>query len=160
MPSQFLERFDNMGEDETSQSRLRYWARGWEMFKDNPIIGIGYNNWVPYYQSRYPGESLREGRQEVAHSAPVTVLAELGAFGFIIYYFIVIKILLINRRIQKESTPTTDKFIPNIARALNIGLIGYLVTSGVVSVAYYPFLWIQACLTVALDNIRKKDIRQ
>ena len=155
MPQKFLDRFDNIGEDKTSQSRLLYWGRGVEMFQDNPIFGIGYYNWVPYYASRYPGESLRGSKQEVAHSTPVTVLAELGLFGFLAYYFIAFKVLIINRRTIKNIDNNSDIFITNLARALNIGLIGFLVTSTVVTVAYYPFLWVQACLTASLEVIQK-----
>ena len=155
MPTAFLDRFDNMGEDKTSQSRLTYWARGIEMFQDHPIIGIGFYNWIPYYSTNYPGESLRGDKQEVAHSTPFTVLAELGTVGFLAYYWLVLKILLINRRIIKDNSQNSDIFIPNLARALNIGLVGFIMTSAVVSIAYYPFLWVQACLTASLEVIQK-----
>ena len=159
MPQAYLDRFNNMGEDNTSQSRLHYWERGWEIFKDNPIIGAGYYNWIPYYKAHFPGESLRGDKQEVAHSTPVTVIAELGAIGFFAYYLIAAKILLINRRIRKESGPDTDVFFSNMAVALNIGLIGFLVTSTFLSIAYYPFLWMQACLTASLETVRKKELK-
>jgi len=157
IPQQFLDRFENMGEDKTSKSRLLYWGHGLEMFNENPVIGIGYYNWVPYYKQKYPGESLRGEKQEVAHSAPITVLAELGSIGFLTYYFIVLKIYLVNRRIIKSEDENPDIFISNLARALNIGLIGFIVTSMVVSVQYYPFLWVQACLTASLDILQKQQ---
>lgn len=158
VPQKFLDRFDNIGEDNTSQSRLKYWGRGIEMFKDHPYTGIGYYNWVPYYSTYYPGESLRGEKQEVAHSTPITALAELGLFGILSYYLLVLKIIFINRRIQKESELNSDIFITNLAKALNVGLIGFLVTSTFVTVVYYPFLWMQACLTASLEIIRNKSI--
>ncbi|WP_196159517.1 O-antigen ligase [Reinekea sp. G2M2-21] len=150
MPAAFLARFDNIGSDETSNSRLKYWKRGVEMFADNPVLGIGYENWIPYYQREYPGESLRGPIQEVAHSTPVTVLAELGSVGFFLYYLMAYLIISTANKIRKKAPGTANA---TIALALSFGTIGYMISSAFITVAYYPFLWVQVCMVSALANI-------
>ncbi|WP_298435830.1 O-antigen ligase family protein [Geobacter sp.] len=153
MPQALLERFDTAGMDNTSQTRLTYWKQGIEFFKDHPILGIGYNNWVPYYQ-KYPSqESLLEKVGEVAHSTPITVLAELGVLGFIFYYGIVLKTIFINLRSMAISRSHMEHIWRDIPFALNIGLVGFLTASIFISVTFYPFLFIQASLSAALYNI-------
>lgn len=156
IPQALLDRFDTAGEDVTSLSRLTYWNRGIEFFEENPILGIGYNNWGAYYLKYYPGESLRGEHQEVAHSTPVTVLAELGFVGFISYYGIAFKTILINLRSMKNSRSNAENIWKNIAFALNIGLVGFLTASIFITVTFYPFLFIQASLSAALYNILSK----
>jgi len=156
MPQGLSDRFDTAGTDNTSLSRLAYWKRGIEFFKEHPVLGIGYNNWVPYYKKYYPGESLRGEQQEVAHNTPITVLAELGIFGFIFYYGIVLQTISINLKSMK----ITEGIWRDIPFALNIGLVGYLTASVFLTITFYPFLFIQASLSAALYNIlssEKKD---
>ncbi len=159
MPEQFRDRFDTIGTDNTSQSRLRYWNRGIDFFIEHPILGIGYNNWVPYYQKYYPGESLRGEHQEVAHSTPITVLAELGILGAIFYYCIAFNTLTVNFRTMKIPCSDMQGFWDDIPFALNVGLVGFLVASLFLSITFYPFLFIQASLSAALYNIRLNENR-
>jgi O-antigen ligase len=157
MPQALLDRFDTAGTDKTSQSRLTYWNRGVEFFKEHPILGIGYNNWGAYYLKYHPGESLRGETQEVAHSTPVSVLAELGLLGFIFYYGIVLKTFFINVRSIRISSSNMENIWRDVPFALNIGLVGFLTTSIFLSITFYPFLFIQASLSAALYNILLRE---
>jgi O-antigen ligase len=154
MPQALLDRFDTAGIDRTSQSRLAYWKRGIDFFEDHPGLGIGYNNWVPYYQKYHPSELLPgEKAGEVAHSTPITVLAELGILGFVFYYSIVVKTIFVNFRSMEFYNSHKEYFWRDVPFALNIGLIGFLITSIFLSITFYPFLFIQASLSAALYNI-------
>jgi len=157
IPQASLNRFDTAGTDGTSLARLTYWKRGIEFFKENPVLGIGYNNWGAYYQKYYPGESLRTEHQEVAHSTPITVLAELGLLGFIFYYGIALGTISINLRTIKLSRSNSEWIWRDIPFALNIGMVGLLAASMFISVTFYPFMFIQASLSAALYNILAKE---
>ncbi len=154
LPEEFVDRFYTIGSDTTSVSRLTYWARGIEFWQENPFFGIGYENWVPYYSSRFPGESLRGPIQEVAHSTPITVLAELGSIGFIVYYYFVFKIYKTCYQLQNNSKSNQVKFL---ALGLGLGLVAFNIASCFISVAYYPFIWVQAMLVFTLKSIHDRD---
>jgi len=157
MPQALIDRFDTSGKDNTSLSRLTYWARGIEFFKEHPVLGIGYNNWTAYYLKYHPGESLRSDTQEVAHSTPVTVLAELGILGFIFYYGIALNTISLNIKSMKIANSNAEQIWKDIAFALNIGLVGFLTASLFLSVTFYPFLFIQASLSAALFNLLTRE---
>jgi len=157
LPDEFIARFYTIGSDTTSVSRLTYWARGIEFWQENPLLGIGYENWVPYYSSRFPGESLRGPIQEVAHSTPITVLAELGSIGFIIYYYFVFKIYKTCYQLQNNTDSYQVKFL---ALGLGLGLVAFNIASCFISVAYYPFIWVQAMLVFALKHVYDANLEK
>ncbi|MDB4913249.1 MAG: hypothetical protein JWM95_893, partial [Gemmatimonadetes bacterium] len=49
MPPEFTQRFSNVGDDYTSQTRITFWKAGLAMARANPVLGIGYGNWLSYY---------------------------------------------------------------------------------------------------------------
>lgn len=154
MPERYLARFETAGTDGTSQARLRYWARGIQMFQENPVFGIGFNNWQAYYSQRFPGESLRAGHQEVAHSTPITVLTEMGLLGFVFFYGMALMTLVANRRtLQALKDSTEPIYWRYLALSLSIGLFGFLAASCFVTEHEFPFLFVQACLSAAMYNI-------
>jgi len=157
IPQELLNRFDTVGKDATSLTRLTYWKRGIEFFVEHPALGIGYNNWVPYYLKYHANGSLSGGSQEVAHSTPITVLAELGLLGFFFYYGIALKTIAINMRSMKISNFSQDRIWRDLPLALNIGLVGFLTASIFISVTFYPFMFIQASLSMALYNLLLKE---
>jgi O-antigen ligase len=154
MPDQYKARFETAGTDGTSQARLKYWKRGVEMYQDHLVFGIGFNNWQQYYATRYPGESLRSDHQEVAHSTPVTVLAEMGTLGFLFFYGIALKTLVTNvKTIKTLRNSADDRLWRYMAYGLNLGLCGFLIASCFITEHEFPFLFVQASLSAALYNV-------
>lgn len=154
MPDQFKARFQTAGTDGTSQARLKYWKRGLEMYQDHLVFGIGFNNWVQYYAQRYPGESLRSDHQEVAHSTPVTVLAEMGTVGFVFFYGMAAATIFTNiKTIRTLKDNPDDRLWRFMAFGLNLGLCGFLIASCFITEHEFPFLFVQASLSAALYNV-------
>jgi O-antigen ligase len=90
--------------DATRQDRLYSWRRGWEMFLDHPIVGVGAGNYpwnVEEYElksSEYDPRKTRLHGGRVAHSLYFTLIPELGTLGVIVYFWI---LLLIYKNIKK-----------------------------------------------------------
>jgi putative inorganic carbon (hco3(-)) transporter len=156
---EFKQRFETAGTDDTSQSRLVYWERGLDFYKQHPVIGIGYENWTAYYAARFPGQALGFGglRYEVAHSVPITVAGETGTLGLITYYLVILMALLTNLRSARMFRDTDPPFWRYFALSLNYGLVGFLAAGIFLSIAYYPFLWFQAGLTASLYGIARRE---
>lgn len=157
MPQEFKARFETAGEDNTSLSRLHYWGRGMEMYREHPWLGVGYQNWVPYYTTRYPGEQRSQWVTEVAHSTPVTLLAELGTLGTLCYYWLVLGIFFTNIKTSRLLAHLEPPFWRLFPIALNLGLLGFLAASIFLSITYYPFLFFHAGFTAALWRIAQKE---
>jgi hypothetical protein len=158
---------ETLGEEGTGGARLYTWGIGMKMFFANPIIGVGQDNFpwtVDIYEA---GETFHErsfgGRQ--AHSAWVTLIAELGLAGIIIIGAMLFQCYRDLKWIRKRFAPAESRqkhgqtvqagedMRAYLARAMEGSLIGFIVSGVFISILWYPALWIMLALVVALRNI-------
>lgn len=127
-------------EDDTANLRFLHWTTSWEMFKDNPVFGVGPNNYAwnsnayfhlsPYYD---PNARNRGGRQ--SHSMYFTLIAELGLFGTILFA------LILRRSIKTTLVRDKDGNLTAIQKGFLVSLLSSLVTAMFVTVIFYPIIW-------------------
>ena len=155
IPQEQLERFTTMGEDSTSTSRLTYWAAGMDVIANNPVLGVGYENWIDYCWFIYPqGLGVTPNCLQV-HNTYIQSGVELGVFGLIVYIILLIYAFKLNKQTRQHAKCIDNKFIYYIAHGLDGGLIGFIISSTFISVLYYPFIWFQVATSVALFNISR-----
>lgn len=82
----------------TLQTRLTLWKFAWQLFRQQPLLGVGPKNFlsvVPYYlrPSELSGETTLE-----SHNVWVGMLAEQGIVGFVAYVFMCFAILRLGIR--------------------------------------------------------------
>ena len=100
LPGEYISRFESSFDlegDRSIQHRLELWEGAIEIFKDNPVIGIGYDNFRELYvEEYYPDRPYQDGRN--AHNLYLHYLANLGILGFLaliyLFYSILKKIFL------------------------------------------------------------------
>jgi probable O-glycosylation ligase (exosortase A-associated) len=148
LPDEQKERFRTMGEDRTSQQRILYWDNGFEMIKEHPFLGVGYFNFVPYFERYYPGDVLFQ-RAELPHNIMIQVGTDTGAIGLSIFVILLITALRKASKFRGEGCESNQKLI---GRCANISLVGFIVAGQFVTVTYYPFLWVHLALVVSLTN--------
>lgn len=156
LPDEQMARFEDIGTDRTSQQRLLYWEHGWDMMKDYPVLGVGYFNFAPYYEQHYPEDMLYENAQ-LPHNIFVQVGTDTGFVGLFIYIMLIFSVFSNGKKIRAiclERGAAGD-FSAQISRGLEAGFIGFLVAGQFVTVAYYPFMWIQLALMTSLVNINE-----
>lgn len=146
-PAKQIMRLQAAGEDNTSVSRTTAWKQGIEMMRDYPILGIGYQNWTKYHDTKY-------GYHILPHNVFVEAGAELGYSGLICFVALIGCTFVINRRTRKLAahSPDEGRFILYMAHGLDGALVGFLASGFFVTVLYYPFFWINFAMTVALHN--------
>lgn len=150
-PKEQLERFSTAGDDKTSQQRLLYWEHGIDMMRDNPLLGVGYYNFIPYYEDNFP-EDMLYGFAELPHNIFIQVGTDVGFIGLAVYLLIITGGYFASRKTISLSRDE-DPFSANIAKGLWIGIVGFVVAGQFVTVGYYPFLWVQLSLIVAQRNV-------
>ncbi|SCZ55917.1 O-antigen ligase family protein [Thiohalomonas denitrificans] len=152
--------------ESTAQKRFYYWGRAWEMFVDNPVLGVGANNF-PYqiyeYEIRDPEYDIRHNKVSwgrVAHSAYFSLIAELGLTGTILFGLIIVRLSRMLRSIPRfYATLRPDKIearhseVILLSRAALVGLFGYLATGAFLSVLYYPHVWYLIAVAVILERL-------
>jgi hypothetical protein len=96
---------------------------------------------------------------QLPHNIFIQVGTDTGGSGLLIYCMILYRNFKCAREISKLSpgADSTSKFARSVARGLATALIGFIIAGQFVSVVYYPFLWINLAMTVALKNIVKRS---
>lgn len=152
LPEQQKARFTAAGEDETSTSRLTYWTRGIELANENPILGIGYRNWIPVYTRRYAATLAENRRVELPHNFVIEAWTELGYPGLFTLLFLLGAGFTLNARTRKVAKRLGDhgRLSYHLAVGFDGALIGFMVSGSFVTVLYYPYLWVNLAMIAAL----------
>lgn len=148
----------------TGAQRIYAWKIGWNIFLDNPVIGVGQGNypWRVWETEQKMGVQWQErslsGR--AAHSLYFTLLPELGIVGTILFILIIIYSIKDLKYIKKLSTIPSDilskeegKKFYYLALALEGSLIGFLTSSIFISTLYYPNFWIWCGFSISLKKV-------
>ncbi|MCS6306463.1 MAG: O-antigen ligase family protein [Nitrospira sp.] len=162
---------ETMGEEGTGGARLYTWGIGVDMFLHNPIIGVGQSNFPwsigEYEEGRTFHTRSFAGRQ--AHSAWVTLIAELGLVGTLIVGWMLFQCYRDLAFIRRTFAPPQLKekhgqiikpgedVCVYLARAMEGSLIGFIMSSVFISTLWYPSMWIMIGLVVALRNISDSE---
>jgi O-antigen ligase len=81
----------NEGLNGASSGRANLVTGGIAMFGGRPVWGYGSGSFVKEYQRRYPGSA---STVSASHTIPITVAAEQGLVGLVVYLALVISALL------------------------------------------------------------------
>lgn len=167
-PQRFWERMGTIEEETqgtgTGQERIYSWKIGWEMFLDNPILGVGAGNFNWNFARYESGEGfagrLHGGR--AAHSLYFTLMPELGTVGTVLYAWMLLSSLKDLRFIRKwireqPHQSEEDRYFPQRVRYLTLALggslVGFLVSGTFLSVLFYPNFWLWMAMVVALRRL-------
>jgi O-antigen ligase len=167
LPEEQKERFSTMGSDGTSESRLMYWEKGIEMMNDHKLLGVGYYAFAEYFSINYAPYITFENfvyRREVAHNTLVQVGSEMGYSGLFVYLLMLIHCARLTRqtRILAKQNPTIEKinWIAKYTICADLAVIGYLIGSFFMSVAFYPYIYLFLMLNQCLLNATKNEVEK
>lgn len=102
--------------DESTMERFRLIREGFRIFSDNPILGVGLNNFS-YFQVN----------SNYAHNNYVEILADLGIVGVLTYYWMPTKLLIkaLNQSSKNDTLMSLSKSLIIIILIIGIGLVDY-----------------------------------
>lgn len=155
-PPEWKTRFvsaSNYEEDATASSRLDFWKAGVAMCLENPVLGVGIQNFARNYLH---GEG---GRLIVPHSIFIEAAAELGLPGIVILCVLLWTVLRRNRDTRRlaRGQPDRVRFIRGMAYALDLSLVGFVVSGAFLTILYFPHLFMILCLTLTLHYIARRE---
>jgi len=142
------------GEDANVLTRLHLWKLGLRMYADNPIWGVGPGNFSRESVGYQPG-SASNRRPLTPHSIHIQAISELGTLGALALIWICVKAIRLNLLTCRRVAPNDRGKQPlewYFASALNLALVGFLVSGSFITVLYYPHLWFLLGLTVGLNT--------
>ena len=146
--------------DFNKESRMEYWKSGWEMFKDHPL-GVGPQNFgvllgnyrTDYFTERKIAPMHMWGK--VAHSIWITLLAELGIPGVLIFLSLLLANVRDIRYLKHLSTDAKDfqRYGHFLSLAFATSVAGFLSSGTFLSALYYPHYWYLTAMIVATRKV-------
>lgn len=143
--------------DESANQRLETWQAGMQMIMENPL-GIGTGNWyqtIGNYNPKYTGRD--------SHSTFIKLAAEQGLFGVLLFGAIVFNAFRTLRRVRvrSEHLPSEiGKEFQYLSLGFMLGLTGFLLCCGLITLLYMEALWwflvLPVCLERSLDVAEKQ----
>jgi len=125
------------------RGRLSEYEVGWQMFTENPILGIGYENFPAYYLDYSTKLGLDPRRTErSAHSLYLEILAEQGLVGMFFFGLILYSVFKSLTKCRKIFLKIEMQGYADIALAFQIGFIGYLSAAVFIHGAFPRNLWL------------------
>ncbi|NNF60397.1 MAG: hypothetical protein HKN06_03595 [Gammaproteobacteria bacterium] len=168
LPTGYLDRFAS-ALPALSQERADVSVRGrasemlvaWEMFRDHPLLGVGYQNYPEYFQ-RYTIEfdQMPRGQARPAHSLYLEIAAERGLLGLCTFA----ALLLYFGRVVVEALRHPDRVggedAADMVAGLAMGFIAYLVAAVFLHDAYPRYFWLMTGLILAVSGMLSQQAGQ
>jgi O-antigen ligase len=168
LPADYRQDMADMSDpkDNTRDERLWSWSVGWVMYLENPVLGVGANNyaWTNHLYARkspmyHPKRKIMGGRQ--AHSLYFTLLPELGSVGLIIYFALVKGLYNRYRTVREyckvQTNEDAEKF-GLLFKAMLASCFAFLVTGAFISVLYYPPFWHLVGMVAATYRVAGREL--
>lgn len=172
-PPSYLDEIRSIRDTEsgTAMTRRYLWATATEMWKDNPVLGVGGGNFV-WVASRYqpqrgewPRRLLLRGMSGTAvHSSYFQLLAEQGTVGVLLVAYVIVFHFRTLGRLRRDvrarpRAPAAlrrdaELYVPAAAGSM----VAFLTAGAFLSTAYYPYLWYLSGLSVAMDRALRREL--
>lgn len=146
----------NMTDD---AGRMKVWKRGIGYMLQNPVFGVGANNFPTAEGTLSPlAENAAIGRPvkwSVAHNSFLQVGAELGVPGLILFLGLLASAFVALRSVQRGRGRAPAERSPpaQLSQALAAALVGYIVGGFFLSLAYHELLYTLIALIAALQKV-------
>jgi len=154
----------------TAEGRTFLWNTAFNMWKANPILGVGGGNFVflagafqpTNFEKREYNERVWSGT--ATHSMYFQVLSEHGTAGILLFGYIIWAHFRTLRRLRRDVrskggiSPDLQRDAEMYAAGLAGGVAAFCVAGAFVSVAYYPYLWYFTAIAVALDVAVRREL--
>jgi O-antigen ligase len=152
------ERLDESSGDggASSASRIFAWYTGLQVFQDYPIFGAGFGRFLEFHE-------------RTAHNSFVLALAEVGMFGYLCWFGLVMAALVLLSRVASVAAPPTGvpasearalEDVRRLGRTLLIAMIGLIVSAFFLSRTYMPTLFLALGMSLGFfETARRADPR-
>jgi putative inorganic carbon (hco3(-)) transporter len=130
-------------EDASASGRLEAWTEGFEMLKTQPVLGVGYGQFLDYHTL-------------TAHNSLVLCLAETGLLGTFFWAgLFVVAFLELHGLKQLSGGEPFDDAARQWAGALQLSLIGFMAAAFFLSRTFAPTLYLIVGLSAATAAIAR-----
>ena len=140
------------GLDESAMGRLHAWEAAFGMAVDNPLSGVGMNN---FYSNYFFYSDYWDGLNHAVHSTWFGVLGETGFVGLFVFLGMIFSLLRCSHASLQKILASRANFSPvmtSIAEGNLSGLVGFCVSGTFLTQGFTWPLYILLAFTVAIAN--------
>lgn len=135
----------------SAQHRKNLARAGLDMFWSHPLTGVGPGNFKEALARS--GESAE---LYVAHNTYVSVMAEMGLPGILLFTGVIVATFISLERARRLSLANDLGFVAATAEALEVGLVGFLVAAYFISAETHRFFWLMVVMSMVLPPLVKR----
>lgn len=161
MPEQWSQRMDTINtyeEDESVQGRFNAWWMAYNLAKDRPLTGGGFEVAMPELFYRYAPNPYDI---HAAHSIYFQVLGEHGFVGLALYLLLGFMTWRTGSWIIRNTAKQADYvWAYNLATMIQVSLIGFAVGAAFLSLVYFDVPYYLMAAMVATRILVEKEIKE
>jgi O-antigen ligase len=145
-------------EEGAIRGRLSEITVAWRVFSDNPIGGIGYQNFETQYLDYSPQLGLDPRREDRgAHSLYLEVAAETGIVGSIVFGVLLVTLLTTLFVGYRAFHTLGQAELADLSVAMAIGLVGFFTASLFLHSSYPLYFWLFVGIVLAIPNVIRTE---
>ncbi len=150
----------DIGTDPSIRNREAELSAAWGMFSSRPLSGVGYGNYIESYNeyARDLGVNLNRKPRE-AHNLFMETAAETGIPGVIVLGGVFTAAFAALRAGRRRFRAMGDHRADGIGYALAVALVGYLLTSMFLHMAFARLVWLLLGLALAFPSLARAEDR-
>ena len=142
-------------------SRLSEMAAAGAVFIDNPIAGVGLENYALYYPEYSEQVGIAPTRRvRSAHNLYLEILAETGIIGFSAFGLIVITAFRGLNLAYRRFMLLGNEQYASIAFSVGVSIIGYLVAAFFLHLDYSRYWWLLIGIALSVPEISRRMMQE
>ena len=157
MPDKWTERMrsiESYKEDASAMGRINAWTMAFNVANDRPLVGGGFELYTPRTFAKYAPDP---NDVHAAHSIYFQILGEHGYIGLVLFFTIGFVAWFNGSRVIRISRLDADKkWAGDLARAIQVSLIGYAVGGAFVNIGYWEIQYYEIIGLMAIHNLLKQ----
>jgi probable O-glycosylation ligase (exosortase A-associated) len=165
VPDKVFNRAETIGnyeQDNSAMTRVQAWSVAWHLALAKPLTGGGFDfetgvdpdRWLAYADRKY---DIQGSTPRAAHSIYFQVLGQHGFIAFGLFMAMLCGTMLSYSDIYKKTRGRPElEWMGQYARALQTGMVGFLVSGAFLNLAYFDLLY----LYIGLVPILKRELRE
>ena len=162
MPEQWSQRMDTINtyeEDESVNGRFNAWGMAFNLTKDRPLIGGGFEIATRQLFTRYAPDIMDDPR--AAHSNYFQALGEHGYVGLGLYLLFALLTWRTGTWIIRNTANLKEyRWARDLAAMIQVSLIGFAVGGAFLSLLYFDVPYYLVAAMVATRILVEKDLKE
>ncbi len=160
IPQNWVERMQTIQsyeEDASATGRLNAWAMGWNMAKDRPWTGGGFQS---YHWEQFVMYAPNSRDVHDVHSVYFEILGEHGFVAFGLYLGLLASCFLSLRGLKRAYAQTQSGWISNYADMLQVSLVAFVIGGAFLGRAFFDFFFHLVAGVIVLKALAAKDLAE